>query len=80
MNLQYTKIRVPKVVMVHEYLLIAVRRRECDGLLSVVWIDIDTVQHSEELICNIFRCWKGREVLQFNFEELIHTLNAIYLF
>ena len=28
--------------------------RECDGLLSEVWIN--TVQeHSEELICNIFR-------------------------
>ena len=27
--------------------------RECDGLLSEVWIN--TVQHSEELICNTFR-------------------------
>ena len=27
--------------------------RECDGFLSKVWIN--TVQHSEELICNILR-------------------------
>jgi hypothetical protein len=33
--------------------------RECDGLLSEVWIN--TVQYSEELICNIFRRPKGEE-------------------
>ena len=38
--------------------------RECDGLLSEVWII--TVQHSEELICNIFTLQtptKGRLLL-----------------
>ncbi len=43
----------------HRLVLGLVGLRECDGLLSEVWIN--TVQHSEELICNIFRRPKGEE-------------------
>ena len=39
--------------------------RECDGLLSEVWIN--TVQHSEELIFNIFRRLKGKEGIAIQF-------------
>ena len=42
--------------------------RECDGLLSEVWIN--TVQHSEELICNIFRRPKGEEGIAIQFREI----------
>ena len=42
--------------------------RECDGLLSEVWIN--TVQHSEELICNIFQRPKGKEGIAFQFRRM----------
>ena len=54
--------------------------RECCGNLSEIWIN--TIQHLEELNCNIFRrSIRARKVLQLNFEEwwtiLIHTLDKI---
>ena len=39
--------------------------KECDGLLSEVWIN--TVQHSEESICNIFRRPKNKEGIAIQF-------------
>ena len=39
--------------------------RECDGLLFEEWIN--TLQHSEELICNIFRPSKGKEGIAIKF-------------
>ena len=58
--------------------------RECDGLLFEVWIN--TVQRSEELICNIFRLPRARKVstsgiqrycksIPLNRTVLIHTLD-----
>ena len=44
--------------------------RECDGLLSEVWIN--TVQHSEELICNIFRRPKG---IAIQFRGMLDSIN-----
>ena len=41
--------------------------REYDGLLSEVWIN--TVQHSEELTCNIFRRPKGEEGIAIQFKD-----------
>ena len=41
--------------------------RECDGLLSEVWIN--TVQHSEKLICNIFRRPKDEEGIPIQYFE-----------
>ena len=49
-----------------EFQILVIRvLRECDGLLSEVWIN--TVQHSEELICNIFRRPKGAEGIAIQF-------------
>ena len=42
--------------------------KECNGLLSEVWIN--TVQHSEELTCNIFRRPKGKEGIAIQFREI----------
>ena len=47
--------------------------RECDGLLSEVWIN--TVQHSEELICNIFRRPKGEEGIAIQFRGILDSIN-----
>ena len=47
--------------------------RECDGLLSEVWII--TVQHSEELICNIFRRPKGEEGIAIQFRGILDSIN-----
>ena len=46
---------------------------ECDGLLSEVWIN--TVQHSEELICNIFRRPKGKEGIAIQFRGMLDSIN-----
>ena len=50
-----------------------VEMRECDGLLSEVWIN--TVQHSEELICNIFRRPKGKEGIAIQFRGMLDIIN-----
>ena len=47
--------------------------KECDGLLSEVWIN--TVQHSEELICNIFRRPKGKEGIAIQFRGMLDSIN-----
>ena len=47
--------------------------RECDGLLAEVWIN--TVQHSEELICNIFRRPKGKEGIAIQFRGMLDSIN-----
>ena len=43
--------------------------RECDGILPEVWIN--TVQHSEELICNIFRRPKDSRTVFFVLKKYI---------